>query len=775
MTGTGEPVAGRYHLLRLLGRGGMGEVWLAHDAVLDRAVALKSTLVDDERARARLRTEARNIARCPDHPHIVSVFDFFVEEPACWIVMQYVPSRTLAKVLRDEGPLDSAAVAAIGRQTADALAAAHTEGVVHRDVTPENMLVTATGLATLTDFGISSALWQGSARALTLSVRGKPPYLPPEVARGEAAGPPADVFGLGASLYAAVEGRSPWGEADHPAVYLARAYGGETEPARRATRPFARVLTALLARDPADRPDAREAYGMLSAIGTGAGGGAGAGAGGSPGVPSPRERRRDGAAPGNAPEPGEAAVPGACSWPVPTTAPVPGAGVAQRAAELRTPDGERESGAGERATADVTTVKGPQHDGRTVTSAPPRATPDDDTPARHRSPAPRPPTEAAPTPRPAPRPAPPPASERPTGPDTQEAPEAPDDPDHPDGPDGPDRPGPGFPRRSAVLVTLTGVLLSATVGAGWWLWPWDGRSDGPSDALAGTRAVLGDVRSADPCALLDPTGYTAYGTASLHTAYGAFDRCDVLLYAREDGDGPEGARKGEFLAGVQVDFASEPADLSSVPRTTRGAVTVAELPRSSDECERNLQLADGNQVWLSAEREHADSPDPCALARTATDHAVKVLNQGPVPERPAGFHAASLARVDACGLMDKAALAVIPGIDPADAEPDFANWGCDWTGGTQDVRVGLVFSRNNSLADDGTPARFDGRPGAVEAGGAGEDSCVVRTQHRVYTGVRGERTIELVELTVAAPWPAEELCTRARALATAVARRLPDV
>ncbi|MYY13710.1 protein kinase [Streptomyces sp. SID4919] len=760
MTGTGKPVRGRYHLLRLLGRGGMGEVWLAHDEVLDRAVALKSTLVDDERARARLRTEARNIARCPDHPHIVSVFDFFVEEPACWIVMQYVASRTLAKVLRDEGPLDSAAVAAIGRQTADALAAAHTEGVVHRDVTPENMLVTATGLATLTDFGISSALWQGSARALTLSVRGKPPYLPPEVARGEAAGPAADVFGLGASLYAAVEGRSPWGEADHPAVYLARACGGETEPARRATRPFARVLTALLARDPADRPDAREAYGMLSAIGTGAGGGGGAGVGvgGSPGVPSPRERRRDGAAPGNPPEPGAAAVAGARSWPAPTTGPVPGAGVAQRAAELRTPDGERGSGAGERATADVTTVKAPRHDSRTVPSAPPDAAPGEDTPAH-----PPPPDSA---------PAPPTASE---GPERPEVPGIPDDPEAPDDPDGPDRPGPGFPRRTAVLVALTGVLLAGTAGAGWWLWPWDGGSDGPSDALAGTRAVLGDVRSADPCALLDPTGFTSHGTASLHTAYGEFDRCDVLLYAREDGDGPRGARKGDFLADVQVDFASEPADLSSVPRTTRGAVTVAELPRSSDECERNLQLADGNQVWLSAEREHAESPDPCALVRTATDHAVKILNQGPVPARPGGFHAASLARVDACGLMDKAALAVIPGIDPADAEPDFANWGCDWTGGTQDVHIDLDFSRNNSLADDGTPARFDGRPGAVAAGEAGEDSCVVRTQHRVYTGVRGEQTIELVELTVAAPWPAEELCTRAKALATAVARRLPDV
>ncbi|WP_405645514.1 protein kinase domain-containing protein [Streptomyces uncialis] len=773
MTGTGEPVGGRYHLLRLLGRGGMGEVWLAHDEVLDRAVALKSTLVDDERARARLMDEARNIARCQDHPHIVSVFDFFVEESACWIVMQYVPSRTLAKVLRDEGPLDSAAVAAIGRQTADALAAAHTQGVVHRDVTPENVLVTATGLATLTDFGISSALWDDSARALTLSVRGKPPYLPPEVARGGAAGPAADVFGLGASLYAAVEGRSPWGEADHPAVYLARACGGETEPARRATRPFARVLTALLARDPAERPDAREAYGMLSAIGNGAGGGAHAEAGGSPGVPSPRERRRDGAAPGNPPEPGAAADAGARSWPAPTTGPVPGAGVAQRAAELGTPDGERGSGAGERATADVTTVKAPRHDGRTVPSAPPDAAPGEETPAHpppaEAAPAPRPPTEAAP--------APPPASERPERPKvpgTPDGPESPGAPDDPDGPDGPDGPGPGFPRRTAVLVALTGVLLAGTAGAGWWLWPGDGGSGGSPDTRAGTRAVLGDVRAADPCALLDPTGFTSYGTASLHTAYGAFDRCDVLLHAREDGDGPKGARKGDFLAGVQVDFASDPAELGSVPRTTRGAVTVAELPRSSDGCERNVMLPDGNQVWLAAGSEHADAPDPCALVRIATDHAVKVLNQGPVPERP-GFPAESLAGVDACALMDEAALAVVPGIDPADGEPDFANWGCDWTGGTQDVRVDLVFSRDNSLTDDGTPARFGGRPGAVAAGGAGEDSCVARAQHRVYPGVRGEETIELVELTVAAPWPAEELCTRARALATAVARRLPDV
>ncbi|MFE9660100.1 protein kinase [Streptomyces sp. NPDC005955] len=674
MAEPGQRISDRYRLVRLIGTGGMGEVWLAHDELLGRRVAVKSARVDGAKARRRLKAEASNAGR-QVHPHLVGVFDLVTAGPACWIVMEYVPGHSLARMVRTGGPLDGAEVAALGRQIADALVATHAEGVVHGDVTPENVLVTEGGLAKLTDFGISRARWREYVHSRTLSVRGKPPYLAPEVARGATAGPASDVFGLGATLYAAVEGRSPYGEADHPVVYVARAQQGAVRPPRRAAGVLARVLTALLAAEPGDRPDAAEASAMLG------------GAAGPVAVPLPAR---------GAPGPGGRAGAGVPVW--------------------------------------------PQAAGFTVTNG------SGDT--QGWSSAPGAPFEEA------------------------------EEPEEPSAP----LPPSALPARAwlarrftrpvvrAVLGALVALVLAMGLGPGA-LW-WFDRPGSTPDRPSGPRAVLGEARAADPCALLDPRVFTAYGSAVEHPVYGAFDRCDVLLYARDE----DGRRSAELLADIQVDFAGEPAGFDAhVPRRRTGAVTVAELPAESGECVRNLQLADGNQVWLAVEREAAGAPALCTLARTAVDHAAEVLNRGPVPERPAGFAAASLARVDGCRLLDAAALAVVPGIDPHDGHPDFARWGCDWAGDTDDVVVDLGFDRDNSLTDDGSPARFGGRPGTVSPEEAGEGSCVVRVQHRAYPGNRGERTIELVTVTVRGPWKAAAACERAGELGTAVARRLPVV
>ncbi|MEU5342170.1 serine/threonine-protein kinase [Streptomyces sp. NPDC020766] len=258
----GDRIADRYLLREPIGRGGMGVVWLAWDERLERRVAVKCARLDDDRAARRLMGEARNAGRL-HHPNIVGVFDFVDEGATCWIIMEYVPSRSLAQIVTENGPLTPEEAGSIGCQIAAALAKSHNEGVVHGDVTPENILVTDEGIARLTDFGISRALWSDVTHSTTGGVRGKPRYLAPELAKGQPAGEKSDVFSLGASLFAAVEGRSPYGEAEHLMAYLARAVEGHIEPAHRAG-PLDGPLTALLEVEPRRRPDAAMAQRLLT-------------------------------------------------------------------------------------------------------------------------------------------------------------------------------------------------------------------------------------------------------------------------------------------------------------------------------------------------------------------------------------------------------------------------------------------------------------------------------------------------------------------------------
>src|SRR6266545_3702928 len=187
----------------------MGVVWRAVDVELGRVVAVKHAKPGNgSKGAEQLLREAKNAARVL-HAHAVTLFDAVREGAEVWLVMEYLPAESLAAVLGREGRLEPRRVARIGVQVADALAALHAGGLVHRDVKPGNVLVTADGVAKLTDFGVSR--WTEETLTQTGPVVGTPAYLAPEVAKGREATPASDVFSLGATLYAAVEGRPPVG------------------------------------------------------------------------------------------------------------------------------------------------------------------------------------------------------------------------------------------------------------------------------------------------------------------------------------------------------------------------------------------------------------------------------------------------------------------------------------------------------------------------------------------------------------------------------------
>jgi eukaryotic-like serine/threonine-protein kinase len=260
-------VADRYRLLRQLGTGGMGRVWLAHDETLDRPVAIKEVafplgLSDEERVDLRFRTmrEARTAARI-DHPNVVKIYDVVESEEQPWIVMEYVPSRSVHEVLGDTGPVEPAQAARIGVAVLDALTAAHAAGVLHRDVKPGNVLLGPDGRVVLTDFGL--AVFDGAEGAHTVPglVFGSVRYVAPERAADGTSTPESDLWSLGATLYAAVEGQAPYARPTAMAT-LAALGAGVPDPPRRAGA-LKPVLTGLLRRDPRDRLRPDEARRLL--------------------------------------------------------------------------------------------------------------------------------------------------------------------------------------------------------------------------------------------------------------------------------------------------------------------------------------------------------------------------------------------------------------------------------------------------------------------------------------------------------------------------------
>ncbi|MEU0481093.1 serine/threonine-protein kinase [Streptosporangium sp. NPDC006013] len=250
-------LAGRYRALARLGAGGMGVVWRARDELLHREVAIKEVtlaphLPQEHRDEMRERTmrEARAAARL-GHPSIVAVHDVIAQDGRPWIVMDLVRGRSLDDAIRADGPLPPHRVAVIGLAVLDALALAHSRGIMHRDVKPANIMLAQDGGVLLTDFGIAAV--EGDAQLTSPdALVGSPGYIAPERLRGTGDGPSADLWSLGATLYAAVEGQGPF-RRDTPVATIGAVLTQETPVPSRAGQ-LAPVLLAMLAKDPRQRP-----------------------------------------------------------------------------------------------------------------------------------------------------------------------------------------------------------------------------------------------------------------------------------------------------------------------------------------------------------------------------------------------------------------------------------------------------------------------------------------------------------------------------------------
>ncbi|MEV6730130.1 MULTISPECIES: serine/threonine-protein kinase [unclassified Streptomyces] len=265
-TGAGAVLAGRYRLVEPIGSGGMGKVWRAHDELLHRTVAVKELTAglyvaqaDREVLHARTQKEARAAARI-QHPAVVVVHDVLEHDDRPWIVMEYIDGPSLADAAKAAGRIEPTEAARIGLHVLGALRAAHAVGVLHRDVKPGNVLLAKDGRVLLTDFGIA-AIEGDSSITRTGEIVGSIDYLAPERVTGGTPGTASDLWSLGATLYTAVEARSPFRRTSP--ISSLQAVVNDEPPALRQSGALGPVITALLRKDPDERPSAQETERML--------------------------------------------------------------------------------------------------------------------------------------------------------------------------------------------------------------------------------------------------------------------------------------------------------------------------------------------------------------------------------------------------------------------------------------------------------------------------------------------------------------------------------
>jgi hypothetical protein len=300
----------------------------------------------------------------------------------------------------------------------------------------------------------------------------------------------------------------------------------------------------------------------------------------------------------------------------------------------------------------------------------------------------------------------------------------------------------------------------AVVAAGLLVWP--GTAPGAFDAALPAGPALGDPATADPCALLPPEPLDRFGTTILEAEAGNFDRCDVTIDAGQD----------RFTTQVQL-ARSGPVLPVGVPEERDGMTIVRGTPVNG-ECVRTLRLSDGFDVRVLARPVRGPLPDPCAVADVSTDAAIAVLLRGAVPRRSAPFDLGSLATVDACGLLDRATVATVPGLETVDPDPGVAGWDCDWENVTTGASVEVSYDRNrgNFSRNAGNPIQVAGRQAFArkDEDGAGCDVTVV---HRPYTDKRGYPSAELLVVKVDLAPPVPDPCAKGIAVATAAVKRLP--
>jgi predicted Ser/Thr protein kinase len=252
----------RYVIKKELGRGTMGIVFLAHDSVLDRTIALKQLptyLGHEERLVARFQQEARALAKL-NHPNIVQVYDFIQNREQCWIAMEYVEGEELQETLGRLGVLHPGEVIQLGIQMAEALDYAHEHGVIHRDFKPANVLMTCGRNPKITDFGLAK-LVQSSLRTHEGAMLGSPAYMSPEQAQGKPSDARADIYALGVTLFKMITSRFPF-EGDVETVLAQKIMEAPPPPSQfngQIPEAFDRIVTQMLAKAPEARPDTMRA------------------------------------------------------------------------------------------------------------------------------------------------------------------------------------------------------------------------------------------------------------------------------------------------------------------------------------------------------------------------------------------------------------------------------------------------------------------------------------------------------------------------------------
>jgi tRNA A-37 threonylcarbamoyl transferase component Bud32 len=262
-------IAGRYRLLEVLGQGGVGQVWRARDELLRRDVAVKeipfpATVSELDRAsmQARVLREARAAAGLP-HSSVVTVYDVIRDEAHGYIVMELIEACSISEIVQRDGPMPVAKVAAIASQMVDVLEVAHQHGIIHRDVKPGNVMVLPEGSVKLADFGIA---WIKDDPKITASglVLGSPSFMAPEQAQGMESTAATDMYGLGATMYYAVEGELPFDKGQA----IATLSSVMADPPRRPSRAgaLAPVIRALMAKEPAARPTAGQVRSLLAPL-----------------------------------------------------------------------------------------------------------------------------------------------------------------------------------------------------------------------------------------------------------------------------------------------------------------------------------------------------------------------------------------------------------------------------------------------------------------------------------------------------------------------------
>ncbi|MBH5338338.1 protein kinase [Streptomyces pactum] len=285
------------------------------------------------------------------------------------------------------------------------------------------------------------------------------------------------------------------------------------------------------------------------------------------------------------------------------------------------------------------------------------------------------------------------------------------------------------------------------------------------------RSLIGDPRTANICALADPAALGVFGVAQVDADYGNFHRCDVLVH-------PDEHNRVDVAFDLRHGSAPEMAE----PARTVGDIGIMEVPPENDECERLLlpSGADGDgtlvgvRVDMGKGSVGGGTATLCRVADVAAQSAAAILDRGPLPRRSPAYPDTSLARVDACQLLDAQALSAVPGLAGDEPETGVANWECTWSGDVDGLEAEVGFHRDQPLSEEhGEPVRLGGHDAFVVPEGNGEETCTVFVEHRRYGGVNAETAAEMLRLYVGGRRPVKELCAMASDLAAAAAAELP--